>query len=133
MSIFHEKNGELFLNKKSEKYFNRMNRQQENSIFISQENQTLIKVNPDTLIAYKTYGNKLKSVRRKLDSLDNIHEEINGKLKDLKHRSELIRKEQQRADLINGGIVVIIAVLLIKIIHSKVRSKKRQKSQVLKK
>jgi hypothetical protein len=102
-----------------------MNWPPENSIYSSQENQTLIKVNPDTLIAYKTYDNKLKSVRKKLDSLGNIHEEINGKLKDLKYKSELIRKEQQQADLINGGIVVIIAVILIKIIHSKVKSKKK--------
>lgn len=85
-------------------------------------NAQKIEINPDSLVAYHT---KLKTLRKKLDSLDNLHEEINIKLKDLKCRSELIRKEQNKSDLINVSIVIVIVVILIKIIHSKLRSKKQ--------
>ena len=78
-----------------------------------------ISVEQDSSADLENYEPKLKVIGNKLDSLSLIQEKITNQLDSLKQHTNQIKKEQRQSDLINGGILILFVIIIIKILLSR--------------
>lgn len=82
------------------------------------------RLKPDSTKSLSYYKHRLEVLHTRLDSLKRIHQEISTQLEELRHRASLIKAQQQRIEIINGGILLLVFIVGARLLRGRFKKRK---------